>query len=106
MAIEASGDVVLGWLSGLSGTHKGVDYKLKARTVIGTAPDCDIVVQDPRMSSHHCEVRQAEGGFKMVDLGSTNGMLVNDKKVKEHYLVDNDVFRLGTTEFKFKSISS
>jgi hypothetical protein len=106
MAIEASGDVVLGWLSGLSGTYKGKDYKLKNRTVIGTAADCDIVVQDPRMSAHHCEIRQAEGGFKMVDLGSTNGMVVNDKKVKEHYLVDNDVFRLGQTEFKFKSISS
>ncbi|MDW8281270.1 MAG: FHA domain-containing protein [Myxococcales bacterium] len=106
LAIEASGDVVMGWLTGLTGPHKNVDYKLKARTVLGTAPDCDIVIQDPRVSAHHCEIRQAEGGFKMVDLGSTNGLIVNDKRVKEHFLVDNDVFRVGTTEFKFKSIIS
>jgi pSer/pThr/pTyr-binding forkhead associated (FHA) protein len=57
------------------------------------------------MSSHHCEVRiEPNGSFKMIDLGSTNGIVVNDKKVREHELVDNDQFRLGRTEFKFKSI--
>ena len=35
-----------------------------------------------------------------------NGVIVNDKRVKEHFLVDNDNFRLGRTEFKFKSIFS
>jgi pSer/pThr/pTyr-binding forkhead associated (FHA) protein len=39
------------------------------------------------------------------DLGSTNGIVVNNKKVREHDLVDNDMFRLGRTEFKFKSIT-
>lgn len=107
MAIEASGDVVMGWVMGLTGPHKDVTYKLKPqRTVIGTAADCDIVVADPTMSAHHCEIRQAEGGFKMVDLGSTNGIIVNDKRVREHFLVDNDAFRLGRSEFKFKSIIS
>jgi hypothetical protein len=31
--------------------------------------------------------------------------VVNDKKVQQHELVDNDQFRLGRTEFKFKSIT-
>jgi pSer/pThr/pTyr-binding forkhead associated (FHA) protein len=57
------------------------------------------------MSSHHCEVRSGNGGYKLVDLGSTNGIVVNNKKVAEHELIDNDQFRLGRTEFKFKSIS-
>ena len=74
--------------------------------LIGTGQDCDIVVDDQFMSSHHCEVRLEPGGvFKLVDLGSTYGIVVNNKKVKEHELVDNDQFRLGRTEFKFKSIS-
>ena len=75
-----------------------------ARTLIGTGGDCDIKVEDQFMSSHHCEVRFEDGSFKMFDLGSTNGIVVNDKKVREHELVDNDLFRLGRTEFKFKSI--
>ena len=72
--------------------------------VIGTAPDCDIVIEDGFMSHRHCEIRKVDGGFKLVDLGATNGVVVNDKRVKEHFLVDNDNFRLGRTEFKFKSI--
>ena len=105
VAIQASGDVVMGWLLGLNGPFKDKQFVLKARLVIGTAADCDIVlVGDGYASSRHCEIRQAEGGFKMVDLGSTNGLVVNDKKCKEHFLVDNDSFRVGRTEFKFKSI--
>ena len=64
------------------------------------------MVDDQFMSAHHCEVRvEPNGSYKLVDLGSTNGIVVNDKKVREHELVDNDLFRLGRTEFKFKSIS-
>lgn len=106
MAIEASGDVAMGWVMGLTGPLKDTTYKLKNRTVIGTAQDCDIVVPDPTMSSKHCEIRKSEAGFTLVDLGSTNGVIVNDKRVREHFLVDNDAFRLGRTEFKFKSIIS
>ena len=71
---------------------------------VGTAADCDIVIEDGFMSHRHCEIRKVEGGFKLVDLGATNGVIVNDKRIKEHFLVDNDNFRLGRTEFKFKSI--
>ena len=105
VAIGGSGDVVMGWLLGLNGPYKDQKFVLKARIVIGTAPDCDIVLQDGYASSRHAEIRQAEGGFMMLDLGSTNGLLVNDKRVKEHFLVDNDAFRVGRTEFKFKSIT-
>lgn len=96
---------VMGWIVGMSGKHTNQTFKFKpGRTVIGTAQDCDIVIEDQFMSSRHCEVVIASGGFKLVDLGSTNGIVVNGKKVPEHELVDNDVFRLGRTEFKFKSI--
>ena len=77
-----------------------------ATVPFGTAADCDIVIEDGFMSARHCEIRKVDGGFKMVDLGATNGVVVNDKRVKEHFLVDNDNFRLGRTEFKFKSIFS
>lgn len=106
MAIEAAGDIAMGWVMGITGKYKDKTFKLKDRTVIGTAGDCDIVIEDGFMSARHCEIRKVDGGFKMVDLGATNGVVVNDKRVKEHFLVDNDNFRLGRTEFKFKSIFS
>src|SRR5581483_4488972 len=97
----------VGWIVATSGKHTDQTFKFKpVRTVIGTASDCDIVIEDQFMSSRHCEVRvEANGNYKLVDLGSTNGIVVNDKKVREHELVDNDQFKLGRTEFKFKSIS-
>lgn len=106
VALEAAGDIAMGWLMGTTGKYKDQTFKLKDRTVIGTASDCDVVIEDGFMSARHCEIRKVEGGFKLVDLGATNGVIVNDKRVKEHFLVDNDNFRLGRTEFKFKSIFS
>lgn len=104
--LEAAGDIAMGWIMGLTGSYKDQTFKLKDRAVIGTSPDCDIVIQDGFMSGRHCEIRKIDGGFKLVDLGATNGVIVNDRRVKEHFLVDNDNFRLGRTEFKFKSIFS
>jgi hypothetical protein len=96
----------VGWIVATSGRYADQTFKLKpARTLIGTGADCDVKVEDQFMSSHHCEVRFENGSFKLCDLGSTNGIVVNDKKVREHELVDNDLFRLGRTEFKFKSIT-
>jgi hypothetical protein len=106
VALDAAGEVAMGWIMGLTGKYKDVTFKLKDRTVIGTAADCDVVIEDGFMSGRHCEIRKVEGGYKLVDLGATNGVIVNDKRAKEHFLVDNDNFRLGRTEFKFKSIFS
>jgi FHA domain len=100
------GTPAVGWLVGTTGKYADQTFKLKpSRTVIGTGADCDVRVEDQFMSSKHCEVRFEGGSFKLFDLGSTNGIVVNDKKVREHELVDNDLFRLGRTEFKFKSIT-
>jgi hypothetical protein len=110
MALNVSavggGAVAVGWIVATNGKYADQTFKLKpSRTLIGTGADCDVKVEDQFMSSHHCEVRFENGNFKLCDLGSTNGIVVNDKKVREHELVDNDQFRLGRTEFKFKSIS-
>jgi hypothetical protein len=102
----SGGAPAVGWIVATSGKHADQTFKLKpSRTLIGTGSDCDVKVEDQFMSSHHCEVRFENGNFKLFDLGSTNGIVVNDKKVREHELIDNDLFRLGRTEFKFKSIT-
>jgi hypothetical protein len=101
-----SGTPMVGWIVGTSGKYADQTFKLKpSRTVIGTGAECDIKVEDQFMSSKHCEVRFEGGMYKLFDLGSTNGIVVNDKKVREHDLVDNDLIRCGRTEFKFKSVS-
>ena len=108
MAIDLAADnrsSVVGWIVGTSGKVQDKTFKLKPkRTLVGTGDDCDIKIEDSFASSHHCEVRFEYGAFKIIDLGSTNGIVVNEKKVREHELVDNDILKIGRTEFKFKTI--
>lgn len=52
-------------------------------TVIGRAPQCDIVVVDPGISRQHVGIRGDANGFWVADLGSRNGTLVNEQQVPE-----------------------
>jgi hypothetical protein len=108
MAIDIGADnksPVVGWFVGTTGAIKDKTFKLKAgRSLVGTADDCDIKIDDSFASSHHCEIRFEYGAYKIIDLGSTNGIVVNEKKVREHEFVDNDLLKIGRTELKFKTI--
>jgi hypothetical protein len=96
---------MVGWIVPLSGSNQFQTFKLSSKTTIGTVPDCAVVVQDPFMSTKHAEIVVSGGSYTLVDTGSTNGVMVLGKRVQSHELVDNDVFTLGKTDFKFKSIN-
>ena len=95
----------VGWLVPLDGPQTGELFQLKGRCVVGKAPDCDVCLNDPSISGRHAEFIAGRTGFRVNDLGSTNGTYVNDKKITSHDLVDNDNVRLGRTNFKFKSMN-
>ena len=80
-------------------------FQLKGRAIVGTAADCDAVMKDPSISGRHAEFMSTSQGFRVNDLGSTNGTFVNDKRVTNTDLIDNDNIRLGRVNFKFKSMS-
>jgi len=69
---------------------------------IGRLPDCLISLSDPQVSRHHAEVRPGHDGYEVVDLGSTNGTLVNGVVVKEHPLRDGDVILVGATSIRYE----
>ena len=101
-AVQGSG---VGWLVPLDGPQTGELFQLKGRAVVGTAGDCDAVMKDPSISGRHAEFMSTSQGFRVNDLGSTNGTYVNDKRVTNSDLIDNDNIRLGRVNFKFKSMS-
>ncbi len=74
---------------------------LRAVTTLGRQADRDIVIDDDQTSRRHAEIRNANGVFLFVDLGSTNGTLVNGTPVRSQELVDGDVICIGTTELEF-----
>lgn len=65
--------------------------------VIGRAPDCDIVLDAPMVSSRHAAVEPAGDGWIIRDLGSTNGTFVAGRAVRDGALVHaGDVIGLGS----------
>ena len=72
-------------------------------TVIGRLPECAVTLSDPGASRHHAEVAWTGTGFRVADLGSTNGTRVNGTEVREHLLADGDVIGIGGTEIRFES---
>jgi FhaA, N-terminal domain/FHA domain len=70
---------------------------------IGRSRDCDIVLQDAGISRRHAEVRASSQGWTIVDLGSTNGVLLNGRQVYGvQPLAPGDRLGLGSTEAVFE----
>ncbi|WP_329004661.1 FHA domain-containing protein [Kribbella sp. NBC_00709] len=70
--------------------------------VLGRGTDADIQINDPGVSRRHAEIRlmpEGPGGIRvvLVDLGSTNGTLVNGRRSTEAELVDGSTVRIGNT---------
>jgi hypothetical protein len=73
--------------------------------VVGRGNDADLRVNDPGVSRRHAEFRVTEDAngprVSVHDLGSTNGVLVNGKRVEDVTLTDGAVIRIGNTTLTF-----
>ncbi len=72
--------------------------------VIGRGNDADLRIDDPGISRKHIEIRVTEpqdlGGAPRItvhDLGSTNGVSVNGRRVEQATLADGATIRIGNT---------
>jgi hypothetical protein len=80
----------------------GDSHEVKGRrVVIGRSRDCDIQLADANVSRRHAELRQEGASYWIVDLGSTNGVEVNGKRVKRAKLRSGDTITMGSTELTF-----
>jgi hypothetical protein len=74
-----------------------------AGAVLGRSRDADIVLDDPNVSRHHAEVRPSGGSWIVNDLGSTNGIKINGRRVDgPQSLKQGDVIELGTSKVTFE----
>ncbi|MCB1022613.1 MAG: sigma 54-interacting transcriptional regulator [Acidobacteria bacterium] len=62
---------------------------------IGRRLDNHITIADPSVSRYHCQIVQLGGGLRVVDLGSQNGILVNENPVLQGVLSHGDILSIG-----------
>jgi FHA domain-containing protein len=72
------------------------------RAVLGRSRECDVVLNDPNVSRRHAELRRADSGWEIVDLGSTNGIKVNGRRRDRSQLEPGDRITLGLTDLTFE----
>jgi hypothetical protein len=73
-----------------------------SRVVVGRSREADLVLQDPNVSRRHAELRREDGGWQIVDLGSTNGIKVNGRRVDNAALRPGDQVTIGVTDLTFE----
>ena len=73
-----------------------------SRLLIGRSRDCDLTLEDPNASRRHAELRNEDGSWIVADLGSTNGIKVNGRRVKEAVLQPGDELTLGLAKLTFE----
>ncbi len=90
-------------LTCLEGRQTGQAFALDGVLVLGRDEKVDLEVQDPEVSRAHCRVETENGwDFRVIDLGSKNGTLLNGHKVDKAELHGGDVLTLGLSFFGFE----
>ena len=83
----------------LSGSQKGTIASSANPTVrVGRASDCDVrfdAACDPKVSNHHAEFLFEDGCWFVVDTASTNGTLVEGRRIAKHRLRQGEEVQFG-----------
>lgn len=72
-------------------------------TSIGRSPKNQISLPFAEVSRHHANVVFTADGYRIVDLNSGNGILVNGKRVTDWLLNDGDVIQIGMEKLTFRT---
>ncbi|HNM76789.1 MAG TPA: FHA domain-containing protein [Tepidiformaceae bacterium] len=66
---------------GDSGLKRGAEFPLAGTMLLGRDARAGIVVPAASVSTRHASIERVSGGWRITDLGSTNGTLVNGRAV-------------------------
>jgi len=91
----------------LQGAEIGRDFRLRRMvTVLGRGLDADVRILDDLASREHARIsvkwdrEHRTAAFHLTDLGSTNGTLVNNRRVESMELTEGDKIQIGGTVLK------
>jgi chromosome segregation ATPase len=81
--------------------ERPVTHVLARRTRIGRASGCELQIDSSSVSRHHALIVVGPREAVIEDLNSTNGVLVNGRKVNRQQLADGDAITIGETQFRY-----
>ena len=86
----------------VAGGAEGSEYELdQPKISMGRGPGVDLTFDDSAMSREHAVLEFSNGSFRIRDVGSTNGTLLNGDDVKARGLSHGDRLQLGEHTFQF-----
>jgi hypothetical protein len=82
-------------------SRSGERVEVEDGVTIGRSRDCDLILYDTYLSTHHARLANDEGDLSIEDLGSTNGTYVNQEPVKGRvHLERGDIVQVGGVLFE------
>ena len=88
----------------VKGRFTGKSFKVAAdELTIGRVESNILVVFDAGVSRQHAVIRKDAMGYRIADLGSRNGTLVNGVPVAEEALSEGDLITLGSVSLRFST---
>jgi pSer/pThr/pTyr-binding forkhead associated (FHA) protein len=86
----------------IAGKDAGKKFPItKAETIYGRGSDADVKIDDDKMSRRHATIIFRNVEFRIKDLESSNGTLLNGSEVTEYAVRNGDKIMMGETMFQF-----
>jgi chromosome segregation ATPase len=81
--------------------EREVVHVLARKTSVGRTPDNDLQIEAKYISRHHAVILAGPAHTIIEDLNSTNGVLVNGRRISRQILKDGDQVTIGRAEYRF-----
>jgi len=98
---------LMGWLVVMNGPAKWQDIRLdQEQLLVGTDAGCHLCLADPAAAPRQAAVIRKKERLLLQDLGAGGGIYVNNapRPVKQHFLEDEDLIKIGGTFLKFRKL--
>src|SRR5258705_2709091 len=76
----------------------------RGRLQIGRAPGNDLQIDSHFVSRHHCQIVTSGEMSVIEDVRSTNGIYVNERRIRYHRLKDGDTIVVGAQELRYEDL--
>src|SRR5581483_10978403 len=87
----------------LSGPLTGNRYALgDSEFIIGSSPSCSLQLLDCGVAHHHCAIRRAGRGWRLIELSPGRAAFVNGLRTTSQELRDGDQLEIGQTDLVFR----